>query len=108
MSSITVGGLFVEIKTRTQGMTTMNLSPAERQVALAMGVPLEDAAALKRAHGRGGLAGIALHREVRTSLPRPRSEGSPESDQDEKAIDRTKPIFDQRPMGVTFPDRTRS
>lgn len=78
MSTISVGGLFFEMgENADSGMTTMNLSPAERRVALAMGVPLTDVAALKHAHGRGGLAGVPLHRDCN---------------------DRMKPTFDQRPM----------
>jgi hypothetical protein len=72
MSATNVGGLFVEIGANTDsGMTTMNLSPAERRIALAMGVPLSDVAALKRAHGRGGLAGVALHGSPRVTSPFP-------------------------------------
>ena len=75
MSSINVGGLFVEIGAETDsGITTMNLSPAERRVALAIGVPLKDAAVLKRAHGRSGLAGVALHGSPRATSPFPPTE----------------------------------
>jgi hypothetical protein len=70
MSSVNVGGLFIEMNAKTDaGMTTVNLSPAERSVALSMGVPLEDVAALKRVHGRKGLAGIALHGGPRATSP---------------------------------------
>jgi hypothetical protein len=111
MSSINVDGLFVEIGTNTDsGVTTMNLLPAERRVALSMGVPLEDVAALKRVHGRKGLAGVALHSGPRATSPfspskdwRPSNSRVAEDDQDEDH-DRMNPIFNPRPMGVAFPD----
>jgi hypothetical protein len=74
MSGTQVGGIFIGIFANERGhrmstLATQSLTPAQRCVNAALGIADADVATMIKRHGKGGLAGVALLSEERSTNP---------------------------------------
>jgi hypothetical protein len=109
---------------RGRNMDTFSLTDADIAVARKIGINLKDVAALKYAHGRGGLNGIGLFSDGRSSNPfgvpdsvfkyvptNPGENYGPEPRLTDDDAPPTRTLFDPAAgveVGIVFPDGSTS